>query len=80
MLLQTQIFSLVRELKTHSGAADSWQTAAVECSHTLTARPKKIGLSHKQAIEVLTITILSFTRQDREREHERQTHTESQIS
>lgn len=79
MPLWTQIFLLVPELKTHSSAADGWQTAAVVHSQTLTVHPKKIG-SHKQAIEVLTIMILSFTMQYQEREHERQTHTESQIS
>lgn len=47
---------------------------------THAALPKKIGLSHKQAIEVLMIMILSFTMENREREPERQTHTESQIS
>lgn len=48
--------------------------------HTQAALPKKIGLSHKQAIEVLMIMILSFTTENRGRVHERQTHTESQIS
>lgn len=80
LLLQSQIFALVPEPKAHSGAADGWQTPTVVHSHTHTARPKKIGLSHKRAIEVLTIMILFFTGEDREREPERHTHTESQIS
>lgn len=80
LLLQSQIFGLVPEPKTHSGAADGWQTPTFVHSHTHTARPKKIGLSRKQAIEVLTIMILFFTGEDREREPERRTHTESQIS
>lgn len=66
--------------KTHSSSADGWQTLTVVHSHTHTARPKKIGLSHKQAIEVLMIVILFFTWEDGEREPERQTHTESQIT
>lgn len=79
LLLQSKIFGLVPEPKSHSGAADGWQTPTVVHSHTHTARPKKIGLSRKQAIEVLTIMILFFTGEDREREPERRTHTESQI-
>lgn len=63
-----------------SGAADSWWTPTVVHSQTHTARPKKIGLSHKQAFEMLMIMILFFTGEDRQREPERQTHTESQIS
>lgn len=69
-----------RTKKTHSSSADGWQTLTVVHSHTHTARPKKIGLSHKQAIEVLMIVILFFTWEDGEREPERQTHTESQIT
>lgn len=80
MLLQSQIFALVPEPKTLSGAADGWQTPTVVHSYTHRARRKKIGLSHKQAIEVLMIMILFFIGEDREREPERQTHTESQIS
>lgn len=78
--LQSQIFALVPEPKTHSSAVDGCQTPTAAHSHTHTAHPKKIGLSPKQAIEVMTIMILSFTGEDREREPERQTQTESQIS
>lgn len=74
MPLWSQIFSLVPELKTHSSGADGLQTAAVVHSKTLTACPKKIGLSHKQAIEVLTIIILSFTLQDQETARETDTY------
>lgn len=80
LLLQSQIFALIPEPQIYSGARDGCQTPADAHSHTHTEHPKKIALSHKQAIEVLTIMILSFTGEDREREPERQTHTESQIS
>lgn len=40
----------------------------------------RFWFSHKQAIEVVTIMILPFISEDTEREPERHTHTESQIS
>lgn len=80
MLLQSQIFALVPELKIHSGAADAGRHQQLYILMPIKHILRRFWLSHKQAIEMLTIMILSFTREDGERESERQTHTESQIS
>lgn len=74
------ISALVSEPKTQRHTPDGWQTPTFVYSHTRTALPKKIGLSHKQAIEVLTIVIPSFSGEDTERKPQRQSHIETLIS
>lgn len=65
--------------KTHSGAAQAGRHQQMYILMPIQHMLRRFGLSHKQAIEMLTIMILSFTREDGERESEDR-HTESQIS
>lgn len=63
MLLQSHMRMSQNQIFT----TDGWQTPTVVDSHTHTPHPKKIGLRHDQAIEVLMIVILFFTAEDREK-------------